>query len=57
MGKSELSRAAQPFSDSSFSASEKGGYYTAWNSMKTLVMKGMVYASGNPQRYCLTEEG
>ena len=57
MGKSELSRAAQPYSDSSFSASEKGSYYTAWNSMKTLVGKGMVYATGNPQRYCLTEEG
>lgn len=57
MGKSEISRAAKPFSDTSFTSSEKGSYYTAWNSMKTLVNKGLVYATGNPQRYCLTEEG
>lgn len=55
--KSELSRAAQPYSDSSFTHSDKGSYYTAWNSMKTLVGKGYVYATGNPQKYCLTEEG
>ncbi|KAK0545508.1 Crossover junction endonuclease mus81 [Tilletia horrida] len=31
--------------------------YTAWNSMKTLVLKGLVYQTGNPPRYCLSEEG
>jgi crossover junction endonuclease MUS81 len=25
--------------------------------MKTLVNKGYVYVTGNPHKYCLTEEG
>ena len=32
-------------------------FYTAWNSMKTLLEKGYVYKSGNPPKFCLTEEG
>ena len=55
--KSELVRAAQPFSDSSYEHSEKGSYFTAWNSMKSLITKGYVYMTGNPHKYCLTEDG
>jgi len=55
--KSELIRNSQPFSDASYDHSEKGTYFTAWNSMKTLVGKGYVYVTGNPHKYCLTEEG
>ncbi|ORY28258.1 hypothetical protein BCR39DRAFT_496331 [Naematelia encephala] len=55
--KSELIRAAQPYSDSSYEHSEKGTYFTAWSSMKTLVGKGYVYVTGNPHKYCLTEDG
>ena len=55
--KSEVIRGAQPFSDSSYEHSEKGTYFTAWASMKTLVSKGYVYVTGNPHKYCLTEEG
>ncbi|KAE8243738.1 hypothetical protein A4X13_0g6968 [Tilletia indica] len=31
--------------------------YTAWSSMKTLVTKGLVYQTGNPPKYCLSEDG
>lgn len=55
--KTELIRLAQPYSDASFTHSEKGAYYTAWNSMKTLVNKGYIYVTGNPHKYCLTEDG
>lgn len=55
--KTELIRLAQPHSDASFTHSEKGAYHTAWNSMKTLVNKGYIYVTGNPHKYCLTEEG
>lgn len=55
--KTELIRLAQPYSDASFTHSEKGTYYNAWNSMKTLVNKGYIYVTGNPHKYCLTEEG
>lgn len=55
--KGEVIRASQPYSDSSYDHSEKGTYFTAWNSMKTLVGKGYVYVTGNPHKYCLTEEG
>ena len=55
--KSEVIRGAQPFSDSSYEHSEKGTYFTAWASMKTLVGKGYIYVTGNPHKYCLTEEG
>ena len=55
--KSELIRKAQPYSDASYEHSEKGTYFTAWSGMKTLVSKGYVYVTGNPHKYCLTEEG
>lgn len=55
--KSEIIRSAKGYSDSSYEHSEKGTYFTAWNGMKTLVNKGLVYVTGNPHKYCLTEEG
>lgn len=55
--KSMVIRGAQLYSDSSYEHSEKGTYITAWNNMKTLVGKGYVYVTGNPHKYCLTEEG
>ena len=55
--KGELIRASQPYSDASYDHSEKGSYFTAWSSMKTLVGKGYIYMTGNPHKYCLTAEG
>ncbi|ORX33412.1 hypothetical protein BD324DRAFT_639692 [Kockovaella imperatae] len=55
--KGELIRISQPYSDSSYEHSEKGTYFTAWSSMKTLIGKGYVYVTGNPHKYCLTPEG
>jgi crossover junction endonuclease MUS81 len=57
LSKPELIRKAQPYSETSYDHSEKGTYHSAWSSMKTLVGKGYVYVTGNPQKYCLTEEG
>jgi crossover junction endonuclease MUS81 len=57
--KTDLIALAQPHCDSSFSVpSEPGKFYTAWNSMKTLVQKELVYERGRPlKRYALTDEG
>ncbi|KAL1411098.1 Crossover junction endonuclease mus81 [Vanrija albida] len=57
MTKGELTRAAQAYCDSSYDHSERGGYATAWNGMKTLVGKGYALVMGSPHRYCLTEDG
>ncbi|KAH7197476.1 crossover junction endonuclease MUS81 [Fusarium flagelliforme] len=59
MTKAELIEVAQPYCDSSFSApSDPTKFYTAWNSMKTLVQKELVYERGRPlRRYALTDEG
>lgn len=59
MSKSDLIDAAQPYSKSSFSApSDPNSFYTAWNSMKTLLSKELVYERGRPtKRYALTDEG
>jgi crossover junction endonuclease MUS81 len=50
---------AQPHCDASFSApADPNSFYTAWNSMKTLVTKDLVCEKGRPLRkYCLTDEG
>jgi crossover junction endonuclease MUS81 len=50
---------AQPNCDSSFTApSDPTKFFTAWNSMKTLLDKDLVYERGRPlRRYMLTEEG
>lgn len=58
MGKLDLIDSAQPYCNSSFTASEPGSFYTAWSSMKTLLTKELVYERGRPtKRYALTEEG
>lgn len=59
LSKQDLIEAAQPHSDASFTApSDPTKFYTAWNSMKTLLTKELVYERGRPtKRYALTEEG
>ncbi|KAI9928910.1 hypothetical protein ASPWEDRAFT_49405 [Aspergillus wentii DTO 134E9] len=59
MPKAQLIEEAQPYCDSSFTApSDPTKFFTAWNSMKTLVQKDLVYEHGRPlKRYALTEEG
>lgn len=57
--KAQTIELAQPHCDSSFSApSDPTKFYTAWNSMKTLLDKDLMYEKGRPLRkYALTEEG
>ena len=57
--KAQTIELAQPHCDSSFTApSDPTKFYTAWNSMKTLIDKDFVYEKGRPLRkYALTEEG
>lgn len=57
--KSQLIDLAQPHCDASFTApTDPTKFYTAWNSMKTLIQKDLVYEHGRPQRrYLLTDEG
>ena len=57
--KAQLIELAQPYCDSSFTVpSEAGKFYTAWNSMTTLVNKDLVQEKGRPLRkYTLSEEG
>ncbi|PHH87987.1 hypothetical protein CDD83_8149 [Cordyceps sp. RAO-2017] len=59
MTKMDLIQASQPHCDSSFTApSDPTKFHTAWNSMKTLVQKELVYESGRPlRRYVLTDDG
>lgn len=59
VSKQDLIDAAQPYCDSSFTApSDPTKFYTAWNSMKTLLTKELVYERGRPtKRYALTDEG
>ncbi|WEW54966.1 Crossover junction endonuclease mus81 [Emydomyces testavorans] len=57
--KAQLIEAAQPHCDASFTApADPTKFYTAWNSMKTLVRKDLVYEHGRPlKRYLLTDQG
>ncbi len=57
--KDEVIGLAQPYCDSSFTApSDPTKFFTAWNSMKTLIDKDLVYERGRPLRkYALTEDG
>jgi crossover junction endonuclease MUS81 len=55
--KADIVRVAHQYCDTSFDTPLDNKFYTAWNSMKTLLERGYVYKSGNPPRYCLTEEG
>lgn len=59
LSKQDLIEAAQPYTEASFSVpSDNTKFYTAWNSMKTLLTKELVYERGRPtKRYALTEEG
>ncbi|KAJ5386579.1 hypothetical protein N7509_009120 [Penicillium cosmopolitanum] len=59
MTKSRLVEVAQPYCDSSFTApTDPTKFYTAWNSMKTLIQKDLVYEHGRPLRkYALSEDG
>lgn len=59
MTKTQLIETAQPYCDSSFTTPpDPTKYFTAWNSMKTLIQKDLVYDHGHPlKRYALTEEG
>ena len=59
LSKKELIELAQPHCESSFTVpSESGKFYTAWNSMTTLVNKDLVQERGRPLRkYALTEDG
>lgn len=57
--KQETIELAQNWCDTSYTAaSDPTKFYTAWNSMKTLVEKDLVCERGRPlKRYFLTEEG
>ncbi|EEQ84281.1 crossover junction endonuclease MUS81 [Blastomyces dermatitidis ER-3] len=58
--KQQLIELAQPYCDSSYTVPpDPSKFYTAWNSMKTLVQKDLVYEHGRPssRRYLLTDEG
>jgi crossover junction endonuclease MUS81 len=57
--KVETIQLAQPHCDASFTApSDPTKFYTAWNSMKTLIGKDLVDERGRPlRRYMLTDEG
>ena len=59
MTKVEIIAEGQQHCDSSFSApSDPTKFFTAWNSIKTLTEKDLVYERGRPLRkYALTEEG
>ncbi|XXG94696.1 Phosphoacetylglucosamine Mutase [Hypoxylon texense] len=59
MTKPQLIEVAQPHCDASFTAPpDPRSFYTAWNSMKTLLDKDIVYERGRPtRRYHLTDEG
>ena len=59
LSKKELIELAQPHCEASFTVpSESGKFYTAWNSMTTLVNKDLVQEKGRPLRkYALTEDG
>ncbi|EPY49960.1 Holliday junction resolvase subunit Mus81 [Schizosaccharomyces cryophilus OY26] len=56
--KPQIITSAQGFCDSSFGPGADGNQrYTAWSAMKTLIMKGLVYQTGHPAKYCLTDDG
>lgn len=59
MTKAQLIEVAQPYCDASFTAPpDPTKFYTAWNSMKTLIQKDLVYEHGRPLRkYTLSEDG
>ncbi|KAI8812410.1 restriction endonuclease type II-like protein, partial [Cladochytrium replicatum] len=57
MSKNEIIKLGQNLCESSFDVPAAGKQYTAWASMKLLVDRGLVFASGRPARYTITQEG
>lgn len=58
MTKAEIIELAQPHCDASFTVRPPGKFYTAWESIKTLMSNDLVAERGRPaKRYALTEEG
>ena len=59
LSKNEIIELAQTYCDSSFTApSDPTKYFTAWNSVKTLIEKDLVIERGRPLRvYTLTDDG
>ncbi|KAL3279187.1 hypothetical protein HHI36_016700 [Cryptolaemus montrouzieri] len=57
MYKKDIIKAAQCICEKSFTKSEPGAFYTAWNSMKTLLSKNLVRKESNPAKFSLTSEG
>ncbi|KAF9569257.1 Crossover junction endonuclease mus81 [Mortierella alpina] len=53
--KHQICSQGQIYCDASLTNPEHGKFYTAWNSMKTLLGKNLVYQSG--LKYYLTDEG
>eukprot|EP00842_Homolaphlyctis_polyrhiza_P002121 jgi/Hompol1/290/HPOL_005290-RA len=59
MSKHDIISAGQQYTDTSFAipSTNTGFARTAWGSMSTLVKKELVYRTGMPHKFCLTEEG
>jgi len=58
MTKQQLISVAQKYCDSSFTApSDVRKYYTAWEGMKSLTGKDLVWERGNPKKYSLSDVG
>ncbi|CAK7213838.1 Crossover junction endonuclease mus81 [Sporothrix bragantina] len=58
MAKPEIIELAQPHCDASFTVRPPGKFYTAWESVKTLLNHDLIAERGRPaKRYALTEEG
>lgn len=58
VNKDQIIGLAEQHCDSSFDMTDGGAKtYTAWNSIKTLIDKDLVYKSGKPSKYTLTEAG
>ena len=57
--KNEIIQFGQEYSDNSFTIPQTNAmyHYTAWNSMTLLLKKELVIKTGNPPKYCLSEEG
>lgn len=56
--KNEITKLATPFCSSSFQTnSATGNFYSAWNSINTLIKNEYISIDGNPKYYSLTESG
>ncbi|ONH65768.1 Crossover junction endonuclease MUS81 [Cyberlindnera fabianii] len=53
-----IAQNATPYCETSFSANPStNNFYSAWNSVKTLIKEELVIEHGRPARYYLTDEG